>query len=207
MTEDNTQLNYAEGIMTRPVIVVRSLRDRATKPDTIPAFGLSFRVIDAGIDHATPILESESEEQSGMGPSENAYYSISSGKLLFSSNSPPKAFVANGVRRYLGVAGVGSKDTLATITYGTGATPMQVVRIPAPKGVEAEREVSIDSVGLEGPGPNGKVVVGAAGKDTVAVSSVTVRIHVSISGTMSYDGDFVAHIVNDRIVLDAAEKW
>ncbi|HEY4129663.1 MAG TPA: hypothetical protein VGM50_03555 [Gemmatimonadaceae bacterium] len=213
MTEDNTQLNCTEGVITRPIVVVWLLHHGTSdpydyahgEPDTIRPRGMRFRVI-GGDEGAAPLLESESEEQSGMGPSQNAYYSLSTRTLLFLSNSPPQSFLANGVRRYIGISGVGDKETLATIAYGSGAGPMQIVRIPAPSGVEAESEVEIDSVLVDGPMVDGGVVLRKSGKDTVAVSGVGLRIHVSITGTIDYAGDFSARITNDRFVLDTVAR-
>jgi hypothetical protein len=213
MTDDNTQLNCTEGVITRPIVVVWLLHHGTSdpfdyahgKPDTIRPRGMSFRVIGAD-EGAIPLLESESEDQGGMGPPQNAYYSLSTRKLLFLSNSPPRSFLANGVRRYIGISGVGDKDTLATIAYGTGAGPMQIVGIPAPRGIEAEGEVEIDSVLVDGPMTDGRVVIRGNGKDTVAVSGVRLRIHVSITGTIDYAGDFTARIANDRLVLDTIAR-
>jgi hypothetical protein len=95
LTELYPPLNCAEWIMTRSVIVGWSLHDLNAKPDSVQAFGMSLRVIDAGPEHATPILERESEEQSGMCRSENAYYSVSTDEQLFLSAHPPKPCVAS----------------------------------------------------------------------------------------------------------------
>ena len=212
MTEDNTTLECTEGTVTRPLVIVYHADNPAAKPDTIPSYGIALSIVGGNTgpdaERSVPLLD-DFEQGDGQSPGAHVYRSLLTGKQLFVSESPILTFVANGTRRYVAVQG-GNKDTVATVAYGSGVGPPQVIHITPSAGdtiyVDALFAIDTDSLSLDGPRKNGAINFGnAIGKDTVPVSGVTLRFRIEdVSMSVSADNkprSYVLKIENDRLLL------
>jgi hypothetical protein len=211
ITEDNSQLECTEGIISRGLVLVWHEDRPSAPPDTIHAFGASLSLVSAGTNANTVPLLDAVEEVGGIGPELHGYYSLLSGKQLFISEPPILMFVANGTRRYLSVRG-GDKDTAVFVEYGSGASAPEVLRILSGRNSPWGKDpvISADSVSLDGPRRNDEIVIGPDdGKDSVVVSGITLRLRAGdvSSGFTPEDAKvtYVVRIVNDRLVLDPAK--
>jgi hypothetical protein len=212
ITEDNSQLQCTEGIVSRGLVLVWHEDRPSAPPDTIHAYGASLSLVGGGTNSNTVPLLDAVEEVGGIGPTLHGYYSLLSGKQLFISEPPILTFVANGTRRYLAVRG-GEKDTAVVVEYGSGAAAPEALHILSSPNAPWGKDplISVDSVSLEGPRTNGEIVIGPDdGKDSVAVSGITLRLRAGdVSSGFAPDDakvTYVVQIVNDRLVLASAPK-
>jgi hypothetical protein len=207
ITEDNSQLECTEGIVDRPLVLVWKADQPNLPPDTIRAAGARISLLSGGTNsHTIPLLDGV-QEVGGIGPTLHAYYSLLNGRLLFVSEPPIFAFVANGTRRYVSVRG-GDGDTAAVIAYGSGAATPEVLRILSDSTTPWGHDpiLSVDTASMDGPMRNGEIVIGPDdGKDSLAVSGITLRFRVGdVSTGFTPDDakvDYVVRIENDRLTL------
>jgi hypothetical protein len=203
LTEDNAVVQCSEGTRSRPTVLIWRKPPYRGQADTIHVYEPWIRSF------AEVLIEGTSE--GGMLPSENAYYSIETGKLLFRSQFRAAVFDANARRRFLGV--VGGRDTMATVAYSTHNAVKQVLHIANPHDAST-REVAefiVDSMSLDGPGRQccNNITLGLGSKDTVPVSGITLTFWLGSDGEGVVDFPsrrFVVRIVNDRLVLDSGAR-
>lgn len=199
ITEDNSELQCTEGIVSRPLVLVWRKNRYDTPPDTIHIHTPWIRAVNELLEGA---------DQGGMLPSENSYYSIETGKYLFRSQFRAVSFLANTRTRYLGVAA--GSDTMATVTYSTGSAIKETLKIPNPHDSSTRDVVRfiVDSMSLDGPGRQccNNIAIASGGKDTLAVTGVTLTFWLGSDGEGVVDFPsrrFVVRVVNDRLVHDA----
>jgi len=197
LTEDNSQLQCTEGVRSRPLALVWRDGKYTAPPDTIHVIGESLHTVGGELVVGGESMADESEYY---------YYSIENSRALFSSQLPAVTFQANGVRRYLGVAGTSQGDTAAVVAYATGRTVLQRLAIPRDSTMRGAI-VLVDSMRIDGPGRSccNNVAVGGAKKDTLPVDGVALHFRLALSRLDGDDqevpGGYVVRIVGDRMVL------